>query len=536
MTTPPAPVAPHDIEAEETVLGALLLAAGDGVDVATRVAEKVRRTGLGRDDFYRESHGAIYDAALALVDADTPPTASFLRDELRRRGKLDDIGEARLRELGTLASATANAPHYAQAVVDVAARRSLWSAARAAEAAALNGGIEAHPEVREQLETALRGRGTSGRRLEPLWHRDALEREPVLQQRWLVRELVRPASVGVIAGEPETYKSLLAVEVACKVAAGGSVLGRFLVEEQEPPVTVAYVWQDDSEDEELARIQAYAKAHELGGETEIAWYLNQGLTLPDGLPDLRREVEQHGFNLVCLDSLYNFLPALDLRTEDVLPILNGLKGIADETGAAILVVDHAPKPSESTRGRRANLTPYGSVFKAAAFRWGIYTEGGPDGIRLSAGSNNAPAALKRELVVFDREAYELRLVETTAVGLEEYADRILAFLEEHPGASTKAVLEGVKGKAESLREALKTLKEAGPLTSRSSRDLGLPGTGTFWYPANHADLGVVPLFGTTQDVPGSAVSQSPGVVPSSLPRRGDDPGRDYPSEEGISWR
>jgi hypothetical protein len=510
------PEAPQNLDAEESVLGAMML--------SPAAVDKVREA-LDPAAFYRESHGKICQAAFDLGSRGEPVDAITLADELAKRGQLEDVGgRKRIHELAALVPATSNVGHYAKIVRECAARREEAALGRALVSASENGGLPAHPDVAERVRLVLDAPSDSSR-LEPLWHQEALKRE-VPEQRYLVSELVQPASLGTIAGEPETFKSLIAIEIAFRVVAGGKVFSRFDVETTGP---AAYIWQDDSEANELDRIQRYSAAHNMRDVPDLAWYLNRGLRLPEHLPDLAAEIRRYSFALVVLDSFYNFCE-LDLRGEEVLPILNGLKAIADQTGAAILVVDHAPKPSESTRGRRPNLTPYGSIFKAAAFRWGIYTAAASDGIHLSAGSNNASPAISKELLVFDSEAYELRLVDVQHVSEEEYEGRLLAYLDEHPGAVTKEILGAKLGNHDELRKALKRLVEAETLKMRSSGELGLSGTGNHYFPGNHALDEVVPLPGTTPDVQGSGKSASTEVVPPSLPRRGDDLGRDDPSD------
>jgi hypothetical protein len=133
-------------------------------------------------------------------------------------------------------------------------------------------------------------------------HAEALRREiPPTSE--IVEHLIEEATVGEIAGLPETHKSFLAVEIGCKVGSGrGKVLGRFPIVKSGP---VGYVWQDDSEANELRRLQAYAKRHGHGGDLPIRWYLNEGLRLPEHLDELRRIVERDKLVLLILDSLYN---------------------------------------------------------------------------------------------------------------------------------------------------------------------------------------------------------------------------------------
>src|SRR5256714_1800349 len=112
-----APVPPQNLEAEESVLGAMLLSPG----AIGAVSEL-----LDASDFYRESHGRIYRGALGLYAKGEPVDAITLVDELEERSELEDIGgRARIHELATLVPATANAAHYARIVREMAILRGL---------------------------------------------------------------------------------------------------------------------------------------------------------------------------------------------------------------------------------------------------------------------------------------------------------------------------------------------------------------------------------------------------------------------------
>src|SRR5437870_12535647 len=102
-----APIAPpQNLEAEESVLGAMLLSPG----AIGAVSEA-----LDASDFYRESHAKIYRAALALYAKGEPVDAITLVDELEERGDLDDVGgRVRIHELAALVRASANAGDYAR--------------------------------------------------------------------------------------------------------------------------------------------------------------------------------------------------------------------------------------------------------------------------------------------------------------------------------------------------------------------------------------------------------------------------------------
>jgi replicative DNA helicase len=111
-------VPPHNLDAEESVLGALLLSR----DAVNSVAE----VGLAASDFYKPGHQHIYDAIRALIASGQPIDAVTVADELRRAGLLDELGgSAGLLELQARTPAISNAVRYAKIVQDTALLRRL---------------------------------------------------------------------------------------------------------------------------------------------------------------------------------------------------------------------------------------------------------------------------------------------------------------------------------------------------------------------------------------------------------------------------
>jgi replicative DNA helicase len=112
-----APVPPQNLEAEESVLGAMMLSPG-AIGAVSEI--------LDGGDFYRESHAKVYRAAVGLYARGEPVDAITLVDELEERGELDDVGgRLRVHELAALVPAAANAAHYARIVREVATLRGL---------------------------------------------------------------------------------------------------------------------------------------------------------------------------------------------------------------------------------------------------------------------------------------------------------------------------------------------------------------------------------------------------------------------------
>jgi replicative DNA helicase len=119
QTLSAAPVPPQNLDAEESVLGAMMLS-------PLAIGAVTESANLTASDFYRESHGHIYKAILALYAKGEPVDAITVVDELDRTSTLDGAGGAdRVHELAALVPAASNAAHYARIVSDMSTLRGL---------------------------------------------------------------------------------------------------------------------------------------------------------------------------------------------------------------------------------------------------------------------------------------------------------------------------------------------------------------------------------------------------------------------------
>ncbi|RUA17774.1 MAG: replicative DNA helicase [Clostridia bacterium] len=121
MSIGPDKEIPKNIEAEEALLGSLLI----DPDVMTHVANLV-----DPEDFYLARHGEIYDVIRTLYDRGNPVDFVTLTEELDRRGKLEEVGgHSFISSLVNAVPTAINAYQYAQIVQEKATLRHLISAA-----------------------------------------------------------------------------------------------------------------------------------------------------------------------------------------------------------------------------------------------------------------------------------------------------------------------------------------------------------------------------------------------------------------------
>ena len=110
-------VPPHDLQAEESLLGAMMLSA-EAIASAAGV--------VTASDFYKPAHGHVYDAVHTLYASGQPADSVTVADELRRAGLLDAIGgPAVLAQIMSSTPATTNAGRYARIVEEYALLRRL---------------------------------------------------------------------------------------------------------------------------------------------------------------------------------------------------------------------------------------------------------------------------------------------------------------------------------------------------------------------------------------------------------------------------
>src|SRR5579885_1379849 len=124
---------PHNLEAERSVLGAILLH-NDAFNLAAEVIDSA--------DFFRDAHRRIFDKMVTLAERGDAIDLVTLKEELGRSGELDEVG------------GPANIEHYAKIVKEKATLRNLIFSASKILATAYEGEQEADL-ILDQAEHAI---------------------------------------------------------------------------------------------------------------------------------------------------------------------------------------------------------------------------------------------------------------------------------------------------------------------------------------------------------------------------------------------
>jgi replicative DNA helicase len=225
---------PHSIEAEQSVLGGLMLDAVAWDQIADRVTA---------EDFYRNDHRLIFESVAVLIERSQPCDAVTLSGHLESLGLLDQVGG--LSYLGSLARdtpTTANIRAYADIVRERSVLRQLITAGNQIVSTALDPEGREAREVIDEAERAvfeIAERGARGKvgfravksilpdvvnRIDELYHSDGSITGIATGFKKLdeMTSGLQPGDLIIIAGRPSMGKSTLAVNIAENAALGSN--------------------------------------------------------------------------------------------------------------------------------------------------------------------------------------------------------------------------------------------------------------------------------------------------------------------------
>jgi replicative DNA helicase len=440
MPQPPTShVPPQNIEAEESVLGAMLVAES----TLTRVIDEVK---LNAADFYLDKHREIFEAIHDLYAASKPVDELSVSEALTQRNKIDEAGGRHyVSELAAKVPAAANAKHYAEIVQQNSLLRRLLGAGQEIQGWVneRDGEPRELSERAEKLlfEVAHKEQASDFRMLSEILHDeiDRLEKLSTGESEMTgtpsgFRDIdavtggFQPGNLIIVAARPAMGKSALVANIAenvavkkqlpvaffslemsevelaqrfiaCRARISGDKLRKGQVSQRDWPKVVracneleeAPLWFDDSSD--LGILDLRAKARRLHAQ----------------------EQERGGLGLIILD--YMQLMRSDdhraNRVEQVGQISRGLKILARELEVPVVAISQlsrAPEQRTPPKPQLSDLRESGQIEQDAdvvafLFREDYYRDPDeePDGLAdlIIAKHRNGPIGT-RKLVFLDR--------------------------------------------------------------------------------------------------------------------------------------
>ncbi len=217
-------VPPNNLEAEQSVLGAILLE-----NAAIEEAIRVLRT----TDFYRESHRIIFDSMLTITHKlHAPIDAVTLGQELGSRHQLDQIGgHAYIAELAAFVPTAANVAHYCRIVRDMSIKRDLAEKATRLASLAYDGvsvdALIGEAERTLRIDTSQMPLDLTSRTTVEVFDWSQMQTRRAAHVRdWVVEGMLARRETSSWSGKVEAGKTTLMRELTMAVIRGEPFLGR----------------------------------------------------------------------------------------------------------------------------------------------------------------------------------------------------------------------------------------------------------------------------------------------------------------------
>jgi len=369
-------VPPHSLEAERSILGAMLL----DRDAVIAVVEFLRG-----EHFYDDKHRDIFESMLDLYQEREPIDVVTVTERLKSKKKLTGVGgKDFLAELVNGVPTAAHAAHYAAVVRDAYTKRQLISAATNIIEMAFDPG----GEVKQILDTSeQRVFGLSQQHLRQVFvpvkdiltesfdrldelHKspDSLRGVPTgFSDLDNVLAGLQRSNLLILAARPGVGKTALALNVAANAAFKYKLpVGMFSLEmSKEELIDRLLVSQAEIDAWKLktGRLDEdeFSKLSDAMGELyETPLYIDDtpGMSILEMRTKARRLQAEHGLSLVIVDYLQLARPSKgsDSRVQEVSEISQGLKNLARELKVPVLALAQLSRQVEQRGVKRPQLS------------------------------------------------------------------------------------------------------------------------------------------------------------------------------------
>lgn len=373
MNAPDLILPPQNIEAEQAVLGAILLAGANALD---RIEGHVSES-----DFYAQAHRKIFAAAKSIYEEGNPIDVVSVSASLEARGDAQTVGGiSALGELAKNAPGAANVVFHARAVREKATLRRLQAIATDIHAACVQPGKVNAEEIVAQADAEfvrLLDRSDS----EPIMIEDAMDAalrdiDARAQRGGKISGLasgfedfdamtggLEPGQLIIVAARPSVGKTIFACNLADHVAGSGrsalfhtlemtphEIGMRLLAAKSGVPM---HAMRSGTRDESHWQRMTDARAKTRGPKLAIDG--KGAIGVPYVRAVARRIKRQRGLALIVIDYLQLMRGTGDNRTQEIGSISRGLKALAKELNVPIVALAQINRDAEKRNDKRPIL-------------------------------------------------------------------------------------------------------------------------------------------------------------------------------------
>jgi len=366
---------PHSLEAEQSVLGAILLDS----DAIQRVIDIIEP-----DDFYRDAHKIIYLACLDLEAAAQPIDLVTLAEALRRENNLEKAGGAvYLTSLANTVPTAANVEHYARIIADKALLRHLIRVATIVAQKGFEEGQRA-PELLDEAEAMIFALSNKGRKegftplAELIWSslevmEDRAKNDRVESALPTFQDLDRlllglhPGELIICAARPGMGKTSFCLNIATSVATKSKKPVAFFSLEMAKEQIAGRVLSSEAMVDQQSMQSGQLTAEDWEKLTLAASKLAGAAVYIDDTPAInplelraksRRLKAEHDLGLVVVDylQLMQSHRRVENRQQEIAEISRALKSLARELEVPVLALSQLSRAVEQTHDKRPNLS------------------------------------------------------------------------------------------------------------------------------------------------------------------------------------
>jgi len=391
MTTEKLP--PHDIEAEEAVLGSLLVDSGAIYKITNMVSP---------EDFYREKNLWVYQACCDLYERNEAIDQVTVAHELSRGARLEAVGGAAyLSHLVSNVATSVHIEHYAQIVHRLSVMRRLISAASQIESIGYGSGPDVDEAISKAEDVLVRLRhGERPREFVPI--KDLLNRyfeETEIKSfegdvlftgyKALDNRLggLRRSDMIVLAARPSLGKTSLAMGIARNAAVNQKArVAIFSIEMSHEQIVQRFLASEAGVDSHRLRLGEQTEAEErrmmdaTGVLSEAPIYIDDSpvLSVMEMKSKARQLNFEKGVDLLIIDYIQLMHGnGRDNRVQEMTEISRSIKEMARELNVPVIAVSQLSRAAEqrlSHRPQLSDLRESGSIEQDADVVMFIYRE------------------------------------------------------------------------------------------------------------------------------------------------------------------
>ena len=367
---------PHNLEAERSVLGAILVH-NDAFNLAAQVIEPA--------DFYRDAHRRIFDKMISLNERNHAIDFVTLKEELSRAGELDEVGgPAYIASLADGVPRATNVEYYSRIVKEKATLRNLIYAANKI----LTNAYEADQEsdlILDEAESAIFSVADDRLKAGFVPMRDLVKESfPKIEQLFEQKRLITGVPTGfvdldemtrglqggdliIVAARPSMGKTSLTLNMAQYVAAQPElVVGFFSLEMSKESLFIRLLTSEAQIDSHRLLSGAIGQkdygriSHALETLSAMKLYIDDTANI--GVLEMRAKCRrlqaEHGLNMIVVDyiQLMSGRGRFENRTLELASISRSLKGLAKELNVPIVVLSQLSRGPESRSDHRPQLS------------------------------------------------------------------------------------------------------------------------------------------------------------------------------------